>query len=99
MKFPVVLGFGTIVPGSPSLLYPATDRKSNCPLGPPTSTFEPAILPPPARWKQMNGILPGPVVMLHGPSKLEMSPASVARAARGGASHASRGGASHGAPP
>src|ERR1700722_7635827 len=86
MKFPVVLGFGTMDPGKPSLLYPATDRKSSCPLGPPTSTLEPAMLPPPARSKQMNGILPAPVEMLHGPNKELMSPASVARAVRGAAS-------------
>src|SRR5450432_2798036 len=45
---PVALAFGTIVPGSPNLLYPATDRKSNWPFGPPTRTLEPAMLPPPA---------------------------------------------------
>src|ERR1700724_3653099 len=91
MKFPVALGLGTIDTGKTHVLVAGTDKKSSRPLGPPTSTFEPAMLPPPARSKQMNGILPAPVVMLHGPSRLLMSGASVevARAPLGAASMAS----------
>ena len=37
----------------------------------------------------MKGILPAPVVMLHGPSSAEMSGSSAARAGRGAASIAS----------
>src|SRR5580692_3374283 len=44
------------------------------------------MLPPPARSKQMNGILPAPVEMLHGPNRALMSPANPARAERGAAS-------------
>ena len=67
MKLPAPIEeFGVMLPGRPSLLYPAVDRKSSWPPCWPTSTLEPAMLAPPARSKQINGILPAPGTMLQG---------------------------------
>src|SRR6202043_1465837 len=59
------LELGTMLPGTPSLPYPATDRKFACPPCTPTSASEPTRLAPPARSKQMYGSPPPPAGTLH----------------------------------
>src|ERR1700728_991950 len=62
---PVALG--TMLPGTPSLLKPAVERKLAWPPCTPTSASEPTRFAPPARSKQMKGRPEEPEGMLHWP--------------------------------